>query len=68
MIEADYFPESDDRSAHVSLDTQTGSETKEIIEEYGGTYARMALSGLRRVLKDIREGKTVPTERVVMWY
>lgn len=68
LIEADYFPESDDRSAHVSLDSHTGVETREVIEEYGGTYARMALNGLKRILKDIQKGKTIPDERVIMWY
>ena len=68
LIEADYFPESDDRSAHVSLDSYTGVETREVIEEYGGTYARMALNGLKRILKDIQKGKTIPDERVIMWY
>ena len=68
VIEADYFPESGDRSAHVSLDPYTGEEIKEIIEEYGDTYARMAINGLCRILEERKQGKDIPSERVVMWY
>lgn len=68
LIEADYFPESDVRSAHVSLNIHSGAEKTEIIEGYGGNYARMALNGLRRILKDIKQGKEISSERVVMWY
>ena len=68
LIEADYFPESDTRSAHVSLDTESGAERTEVLDEYGGDYARMAIAGLHRGLKEIQAGKPLKKERTVMWY
>lgn len=68
LIEADYFPEQDNRSAHVSIDIKSGKETIQIIEDYGGMYARMALNGLRRTLDEINKGGNIQSERVVMWY
>jgi hypothetical protein len=70
VIEADYIPENDSLKAHVSLNIENKRETIENIEKYGGSYGRMAISGLKRILDEIQSGKrsTFPSERVVMWY
>lgn len=68
IMEAEYIPESSDLKAHVSLDIETGEGDYELIEEYGWEYGRMAISGLRRTLEELKAGKEMRTERLVMWY
>lgn len=70
IIEADYIPEKSDKKAHVSLDIATDESNCDIIDEYGSMYARMALNGLRRTVKELNKGKinNIPEERIVMWY
>lgn len=70
VIEADYIPESSNKSAHISLDIETETYTADNIEEYGTMYSRMAANGLIRTLKELKYGtkKEVPNERLVMWY
>lgn len=70
IIEADYIPESSSLKAHVTLNLTSGKSSVEIIEEYGSTYSRMAINGLKRTLEELDKGKIneVPKERFVMWY
>ena len=70
MIEADYIPESSEKSAHISLNIKTEEYTADDIKEYGSVYSRMAANGLIRTLKELSSGKRneLPKERLVMWY
>lgn len=69
-IEADYIPESGEEIAHASIDKETGDSFAEVIEEYGSMYSSMARQGLRRLLRELKNGeiKELPKERLVMWF
>lgn len=70
FIEADYLPEDSKERGYVKVDTQT----KEIIESRHSKYEEpyekysecriMAARGLRELI----EAKTIPEEKIIMWY
>lgn len=70
VIEADYVPENSNLTAHVTLNSDTCNENFEIISEFGGTYGRMAVNGLKRIISDLNSGKitAIPKSKIVMWY
>ena len=70
-IEADYIPENLDVTGYVRFDFCDNSEVLKAApgDEYT-SYPRMAMKGLKSILKDISEhpdGK-LPEERLIMWY
>ncbi|MDE5588717.1 MAG: hypothetical protein K2J60_06200 [Acetatifactor sp.] len=69
-IEADYVPEQDGGTGHVKINLAT-MEREECTLAPGdrwGTYARMAFGGLKKTLKEEKEGYEIPEERPVVWY
>lgn len=68
VLEADYIPEDSNQKAHVVLNISTGESDVEIIEDYGSMYSRMAINGLQRTANELKENKSIPKERLVMWY
>lgn len=70
IIEADYIPESSNLTVHAMLNFETGDEKFETIDEYGGTYGRMAINGLKRIISDLKSEKitVIPENKTVMWY
>lgn len=68
IIEADYIPEHSDKKAHVVLNISTGEYDVESIKDYGSMYSRMAINGLQRTANELKENKSIPKERTVMWY
>ena len=70
VIEADYIPENSSLQAHVALNIVTKEESYEVIEDFGGTYGRMAINGLQRTADELKNGKIqkIPEKRIVMWY
>lgn len=68
IIEADYIPENSDQKARVTLNVSTGEYKVESLKDYGSMYSRMAVNGLQRTAKELKENKRLPKERTVMWY
>lgn len=70
FIEADYIPEGSNVKAHIFLHKIAKESHADVIEEYGTTYSRMAINGLKRILNELNSGKItdIPKERIVMWY
>lgn len=68
VIEADYIPESSDLKAHASYNMETGEESYEVLDEYDGTYGRMAINGIKMTIEEFEESGKLRKERVVMWY
>ena len=66
-IEADYIPEDSDSIGHIKLFAD-GREETVAAPNYGGSYVRMAYSGLKRTLGEIANGEEILKERLVMWY
>lgn len=67
---AKYIPEDSNAKLEVEYDAGSGKYMWEKSEEYGDTYGRMAVNGLKELYKDL-EDKTVseiPKEKIVMWY
>lgn len=69
-IEADYIPEQSAQKGHVILNVSTYEGDGDIIDSYGSMYVGMAISGLRRILRELKNKKIndIPKERLVMWY
>lgn len=68
-IEADYIPECSSECGHIKMNRVTkGIEVRSVIG-FSGTYTRMAINGLERILYDIKKDPSyTPNERLVMWY
>lgn len=68
-IEADYIPECSSECGHIKMNRVTkGIDVRSVIG-FSGTYTRMAINGLERILYDIKKDPSyTPNERLVMWY
>ena len=67
---AKYIPEDSQKKYDVEYDSESNTCKWQTSEEYGSTYGRMAVNGLKELCKDL-EDKTVseiPKEKIVMWY
>ncbi|MCM1525176.1 MAG: hypothetical protein NC120_12050 [Ruminococcus sp.] len=69
-ISADYIPENSQKQAHVKLSTTKDVYDVEVIDEFGQMYGSMALNGLRKILRELSDGKIneLPKERRVVWF
>ena len=68
-IEADYIPECSSECGHIKMNRVTkGIDVRSVIG-FSGTYTRMAINGLERILSVIKKDPSyTPNERLVMWY
>ena len=69
-IEAYYTPEDSSKLGYVRLNCDTLEEEHKKVEGYEMTYPRMAIYGLKQILKYEKEDKDykIPNEKLVMWY
>ena len=67
---AKYIPEDSQKKYCVEYDFETNNYNWEEAKEYGATYGRMAVNGLKELTKDLKEGSSfvIPKEKIVMWY
>ena len=68
-IEADYIPECSSECGHIKMNRVTKEIDARSVIGFSGTYTRMAINGLERILYDIKKDPSyTPNERLVMWY
>lgn len=68
-IEADYIPECSSECGHIKMNRVTKEIDVRSVIGFSGTYTRMAINGLERILYDIKKDPSyTPNERLVMWY
>ena len=68
-IEADYIPECSSECGHIKMNRVTKEIDVRSVIGFSGTYTRIAINGLERILYDIKKDPSyTPNERLVMWY
>lgn len=66
LLSAEYFPENDDIGGEITIDVNTKSVVEKKLskrDEIFAIYYRHALVALEDMV-----GKTIPKEKLVMWY
>ena len=68
-IEADYIPECSSECGHIKMNRVTKEIDVRSVIGFSGTYIRIAINGLEKILSDIKKDPSyTPNERLVMWY
>ena len=68
-IEADYIPECSSECGHIKMNRVTKEIDVRSVIGFSGTYTRIAINGLEKILSDIKKDPSyTPNERLVMWF
>lgn len=61
-IEADYIPECSSECGHIKMNRVTKEIDVRSVIGFSGTYTRIAINGLKKILSDIKKRSVIYTE------